>query len=152
MKKTMTTAFGKEVFLLGCDADESYLWLEAPSWDCGWYWGIGYVETYTNNKNPHLAKDISSHTHFDSKFAKLDDWMQLDSPFTEDEKYLIYELMTELYTLKKTASILYVGGAHITSKNKALRQFEADNTKEYERINKIVIPAIWEELRAILTD
>jgi hypothetical protein len=64
MNKKQSHAFGKDIYLLGKTTDGELIWLEAPSWDCGWYWGFGYVETYTNNRRPDLAKDISSHSHF----------------------------------------------------------------------------------------
>ena len=37
-------------YLLGRDEEGINYWLEEPSWDCGWYWGFGYVETYTTNE------------------------------------------------------------------------------------------------------
>ena len=52
MKKEKRFAFGKNIYLLGSDKDGVKYWLEEASWDCGWYWGFGYVETYTNNSNP----------------------------------------------------------------------------------------------------
>jgi hypothetical protein len=68
IKKEQNFAFGKDVFLLGQDKEGIKYWLEAPKFDCGWYWGFGYVETYTNNDNPGKAKDINSHQHIDSSF------------------------------------------------------------------------------------
>ena len=68
MKKQTTIAFNKKIYLLGADAEGTKYWLEAPSWDCGWYFGFGYVETYTNNNCPSKAADINSHQHFDSLF------------------------------------------------------------------------------------
>ena len=56
--------FGKEIYLIGKDSDGIKIFLEEPSWDCGWYWGWGYLETYTNNRNIAASKDIDSHTHF----------------------------------------------------------------------------------------
>ena len=56
--------FGKMVYLVGINQHNEKVFLEAPSWDCGWYWGFGYLETYTNNRNIQGSKDISSHSHF----------------------------------------------------------------------------------------
>jgi len=72
MKKTKKHAFGKDVYLLGKDKHGIYYWLESPKWDCGWYWGFGYIETYTNNKQPQLAKDINSHEHANNFMSELD--------------------------------------------------------------------------------
>ena len=63
--KKQSKAFGKDIYLLGEDQDGTKYWLEAPHFDCGWYWGFGYIETYTNNRRPDLAKDIASHQHID---------------------------------------------------------------------------------------
>ena len=68
MEKKTSKAFGKKVWLLGQDKDGINYWLEEPSWDCGWYYGFGFVETYTHNTRPDLARDINSHQHFDSLF------------------------------------------------------------------------------------
>ena len=68
MKKQKNHAFGKDIYLLGKDNGDTLYWLEAGSWDCKWYWGFGYVETYTNNNHPSRSRDISSHQHFDSLF------------------------------------------------------------------------------------
>lgn len=70
MKKQITHAFNKQIYLLGKNKHNKLVWLEEPSWDCDWYWGFGYMETYTNNTNPSKARDISSHTHLTLKFYK----------------------------------------------------------------------------------
>ena len=69
MEKQTLTIFGKKNYLLGTDQNGRKLFLVAPSWDCGWYWGFGYIETYTNNRHPERSKDIASHNHFDSLFG-----------------------------------------------------------------------------------
>lgn len=63
--KKKSKAFGKDVYLLGT-IDGKMQWLEAPSWDCGWYWGFGYVEEYTQHERPCRSRDKVSHTHIDS--------------------------------------------------------------------------------------
>ena len=76
--------------------------------------------------------------------------MDLESPFSKDEKYQIYELMKQLYTLRHYADMMYLGGAHITERVNALKSFEDSNKAEYNRINQILIPKVWDELKAIL--
>ena len=151
MNKKTGKAFGKKIFLLGEDKEGTYYWLEEGSWDCDWYWGIGYVETYTNNEYPWKSKDISMHTHFDSLFKTFDDFANFfeETPFSEDEVYLIYEFMCSLYTARKYSDFIHCGGAHITSNpcNDIIK-----NEKEYERINKEVIPALLKELYKVLSE
>lgn len=115
MQKKVSLAFNKKIYLLGCNEYGTNYWLEAPSWDCGWYWGFGYVETYTNNTNPSIAKDIQSHEHIDSSFLKdsFNDIEQrsniYDSPklktktFTRDEGLELTTLFKEFYRLKDIA-------------------------------------------------
>ena len=67
LKKKTINKFGKH-YLLGVNKDGKHVYLEEPSWDCGWYWGFGYLHGYTNDKAPELSRDISFHTHFDSMF------------------------------------------------------------------------------------
>ena len=65
LAKKQSKAFGKDIYLLGEDQDGIKYWLQSPSFDCGWYWGFGYIMTYTNNRRPDLAKDIDSHQHIE---------------------------------------------------------------------------------------
>ena len=56
MKQTQTTPqtlpnYPKSIFI-GINNDEK-IYLSAPSWDCGWYWGFGYL----GNKNCHYHVD-----------------------------------------------------------------------------------------------
>ena len=112
-KKIINNVFGKNIYLLGQDKDGINYWLESPSWDCAWYWGFGYVETYTNNRNPAKAKDITLHTHLDSVMTldmpgKLPLWKKdgytpiHTSVFTNNvERLQFKQLVIEFYGLKK---------------------------------------------------
>lgn len=154
MKKEKTKAFGKDIFLLGKDKEGTKYWLEAASWDCGWYWGFGYVETYTNNNCPHIAKDIESHQHFDGLFFNknkngYDAFKEFFAEYTITDKELwkLLELMKTFYALKETAEVLSRGGAHYTS-NPCSEIIK--NDAEVNRINKTVLPAIFNEIYNIL--
>jgi hypothetical protein len=46
LSKRKSHAFGKDIYLIGKDKSGTNYWLESPSWDCDWYWGFGYIETY----------------------------------------------------------------------------------------------------------
>ena len=149
---------GKEYFFLGLDEYGKKQYLELATFDCGWYLGIGCIETFTNNSKPHLSRDIASLTHWDSMFEKaqregfyhIDAFNHLfvESPFSEKEKWTILELMASLYTAHKYAEMLYSHGAHITTNpcGKIIT-----NGIEYRRINEIVIPKMLEALYKILT-
>ena len=155
MKKKVTTAFGKNVYLLGKDKDEVFYWLEEAEWDCDWYWGGGYIETYTNNKNPQQSKDINSHSHFDCMFFNSNkngfdafkDFF-IETPFSDKEIWRICELMKSFYIARRYADMLHIGGANYTA-NPAKETIT--NKSEWERINKIVIPEILKHLYETLS-
>ena len=154
MKKQIITVFGKDYYLLGADASGTKYYLQKAKFDCGWYWGGGYVETFTNNRNPEKSRDISSHQHFDSlifnrKKNGFDNFREIfvNNPFTDKEIWTICELMKTFYIMREYSDCIYRGGAHYTS-NPAKDTIKNDN--EYKRINEIVIPELWEKLHSIL--
>ena len=142
---------GREYFYLGTDSDGQKNYLEKHHFDCGWYWGIGYIETFTNNRNPEKSRDISSYTHFDTQILKGDAYDNFikkfeSNPFNDREIWLIIELMKTLYNLRNYSDMIYRGGSYYTSNPvKCIK-----NKSEYNRINKIVIPAVNRELYKIL--
>ena len=117
------------------------IYLTAPSWDCGWYWGFGYL----GNKDCHyhvdsMEKDVPFYEKFEKHFG---------STFIvrPSQKYLIAELFKTFYSLKETAEVLGRGGSHITS-NPCKEIIK--NESEVKRINEIVLPAIFDEIYKIL--
>ena len=146
MKKQTTIAFNKKIYLLGKDAEGTKYWLEAPSWDCDWYWGFGYVETYTNNNYPNRSRDINSHQHFDSLFlndTKVDAFTAFKEFFKEttlDQKeiMLLINYMDSFYKLKTVAKTLGVGYPNMT-----------ETAKE---INEKILPAIFKQIDILLSD
>ena len=154
MNKKVCKAFGKKIYLLGKDKEGIWYWLEEASWDCDWYWGFGYVETYTNNKNPERSRDINSHQHFDGLFLKgskmckdmFDEFFN-ETPLNDSEKWKLLELMQTIYTLKEYSEVMYRGGSNIT--NNPIKEV-IKNQEEYKRINKIVLPQLFEEVYKIL--
>lgn len=157
MKKKMTRAFGKEIYLLGRDDKGVNYWLEEASWDCDWYWGFGYVETYTNNDYPERSRDISSHQHFDGLFLEQlsglpESWREFfkgGTPFSDNELWTLAELMKTAYALKGVAGIYHRGGSHIT-KNPCKQALQ--NAAKAEEINQTILPAIFEAIKGILMD
>lgn len=134
LKKRESGAFGRKVYLLGIDQNDRYLWLEEPRWDCGWYWGFGYVEEYTNHKQPQLSKDVRCHTHWDS-IHKDNASPFKQTTFTTQEYDELKNLFEQFYTNRKLAD-----------------SFHQTNEAEYNRLNKAVIPKITANIINILTD
>lgn len=157
MKKQTTNAFNKKIYLLGTDAEGIKYWLEAPSWDCGWYWGFGYVETYTNNSNPSRARDISSHQHFDSLFLNNSTKCAFDAfneffketTLSKEEIWTLVDYLTSFYRLRETAETLRYGHSHQTERAKLS---EVQNCEMAEEINKKILPAIFEKIDKLLSE
>ena len=154
MEKEKRSAFGKEIYLLGSDENGTKYWLEEASWDCDWYWGFGYIETYTNNNCPERSRDINSHEHYDTKILKNgvcpDDFKKIfkNTPLNNNEIWKLNELMETFYTLKKTSALYYRGSSNIT-KNDLSSSIKNDD--EYKRINKEIMPKLFEEVYKILS-
>jgi len=154
--KTKSHAFGKDVYYLGKGKDGDYYWLEESKFDCGWYWGLRYVETYEQNRLPEKARDISSHSHFDSMFfnQKHDAHTEFkaffeSTPLSDKEIWTLCELMKSAYIFREYSDTIYRGGAHYTNNPCA---DIIKNNDEYDRINKIVLPAIFEEIYKLFSE
>ena len=155
MQKRKSHTFGKDIYLLGQDADGINYWLEEATWDCDWYWGGGYVETYTNNNYPSMSRDINSHQHFDGLFFNrnkngFDAFKEFfaETPFTDEEIWTICELMKSFYIVRRYSDMALHGSAGYTT-NPSKREIR--NYDEYKRINEIVIPDIMKNLYTILS-
>lgn len=158
LKKQKNRAFGKDIYLLGKDKEGVKYWLEAAKWDCNWYYGFGYIKTYTNNKNPSLARDVESHQHFDSLFLKSNIYDSfkdffVETPLNNDEIWTLLGYMKEFYILKEYSELLYSGN-HITSKAKNIKEEknESENKKEYKRINEQLLPELFNKIYKLLEE
>lgn len=149
MKKQTLTIFGKKNYLLGTDKNGRKLFLVEPSWDCGWYWGFGYIETYTNNSHPERSRDIASHSHFDSLFGTncnlYDGFKKIikDSTLSDSELWQLCDYMKTYYCLRETAEVLGRGYSYYTEKAK----LDIVKDEAYaERINKVVLPELFKHI------
>jgi len=152
----MHTLSNYEKVLIGVNAGQK-IYLSPPSWDCGWYWGFGYL----GNKNCHYHVDgLTTHEWYDTEkgcfrserlnmfdgFRKhFGDSFQI----TNADLWTLCELFETFYTLKKTAEVLGRGGAHYTT-NPACDLIK--NPAEVVRINEIVLPQIFEEIYRVLNN
>jgi len=160
LPKTKTQAFfpnGKDVYLIGRDQYRELIWLEAAEWSCGWYWSFGNVEVYTNQANPIFAKDITSHSHWkgflnkedsDGKYLHHINQVLKETVLSESESWKLSDLMQSFYTLQECAEVTGRGGSHLTTTDNP----EAIKDKDMaERINKVLLPALFQEVYKILT-
>jgi hypothetical protein len=168
IKKQKDNAFSKEIYLLGIDSDGVKYWLEAPTWDCGWCWGFGYVETFTNNNHPSRSKDIDSHQHIKSSFLGEQDYYDsekgcfrkgdyisniFDSPklaaktFTKDEGWELTELFNQFYFLQDAAENF--GRGKCNTADTSIKSWK-DEVLTY-KINKELIPMVTARILEILS-
>jgi hypothetical protein len=131
--------YGKKTYIGTVDNEKIYL--SAPSWDCGWYWGFGYL----GNQNCHyhvdgMSKGKNLYDAFRHHFGN-------SLIVRESDLWQFAELFSSFYALKKTAEVLGRGGSHFTGnpcKDIIINKVEVD------RINNIVLPAIFDEIYKIL--
>lgn len=121
-----------------CISEGVFYSLELPKWDCGWYWGFGYIG------NSRL------HTHFDIEFLEnngIDKFLASESGLTVHERYLILDLFSSFYKFKEIAQIYYLGNSHISAKPALNLKDEV----QYENINRVIIPKIMDEIINIIS-
>lgn len=148
MKKEIKKVFGHNYYLLGKRKEDGQkVWLEEGHFDCGWYYGLGYVEIFNKNYT-----DIEEHTHFDCLFLtnkiydSFVDYFQ-ETTLNDKEIWKLLENMKALYTIRDYSDLLHLGGAHITQNdNKEIIK----NDAEYKRINDVVIPTLLNEVYKIV--
>lgn len=145
-------------YLLGVK-DNQWIYLEKPSWDCGWYWGFGYLHYHTRN-----TRTWNTHTHFDSVFFDYSryaekEWNDKTSydrlrsferlTLTEKEMWKLLDYMKTFYTLKEAAGVFGRGGSHYTS-NANLNIIK--NVDIAEHINKVMLPALFDKIDKLFTE
>lgn len=152
MQKKTIQVFGQTYYLLGKDKDGINYWLEKESWDCGWYWGFGYIETFTNNRQPTRSIDISSHQHFDGLFMNRNmeeafHELLVETPFTKDEVYELCDYMKTFYTLREVAELFKHGYSHQTER---ARIESLKDNDQYDLVNKQWLPEVFKRVHQIV--
>lgn len=149
IKKEVKRIFGKNNYLLGIKNNVK-VWLEEAGWDCGWYWGFGYIKEYNKRYT-----DINSHTHF-SKFFNGEHIEGFKKQFDgvtlcDADLWKLFEYMKQFYVLREYADTLCQDGANYTTVDN-LKKHKAENIAEYERINKILLPEIFKKIYSLLSE
>ena len=150
MKKQVIEKFGKKYYLLGTrKEDDKKVWLEQASFDCDWYWGIGYIEIFNHNYT-----DIDEHTHFNTLFLNSYDTFKdyfKEITIENNEIWQLLEFMTTIYQLRNFSDTIYLKGSHITNNNTEELLFNEDIYKKmYDNINNEDIPKLLEQVYKML--
>jgi hypothetical protein len=120
------------------------LWLEKHTWDCGWYWGFGYI----GNKNLHTHAEI----FIEELLWKNADEVFEKTKFNNNDFWVFKDLLKQAYSLKKTAEI-YIHGGHCLEKEGV-----TDIIKSEEKAKTInddletVLDTMWKFLKDILNE
>lgn len=133
------------------------IYLSSPSWDCGWYWGFGYLGNRDCHYHINGLKKSKKYNHdkkvWEYEFFNLYDGLKNhfgnSLQVRESHLWKFAELFETFYSLKKTAEILGRGGSHLTSN--PCKDIIV-NKEEVNRINEIVLPAIFDEIHNILVE
>jgi len=143
-KKTKERKRDKQMkkILLGTSIEDGKLYLTKHSWDCGWYWGFGYI----GNAN--------LHTHFDGTFLNGENiWKSPKELFkstaiTDKLWWELKDLFVQAYALKKVAEVYHYGGhCTITENTKAILSTEKEAIINADL--EIILNKIWEVASSI---
>ena len=124
--------------------DRHACYLSAPSWDCDWYWGIGYLgHRYVHFHLDGVQKEHNTNM-FDALRAEFGDTLTIKD---DSDLWTFCELFETAYALKQTAEVLGRGSSNYTTKP---CEWIIKNKAEADRINDIVLPAIFDAIENIL--
>ena len=90
---------------LGNTTEYGRLYLSKHSWDCGWYWGFGYI----GNSRLHMHIDSLINGEYDVN--KIFDG---STGITQDQWWIIRDLFRQAYALKAAAEVYQYGGHQTT--------------------------------------
>jgi len=122
------------------------IYLKNPSWDCNWYWSLGYL----GNKNRHYhLKDYAAGRNINMHEALKEDYDLCPSLMNDKNLCTFCELFLSAYTMKKAAEVFGRGGSHMSS-NPASEAIK--NESIVRDINERVLPAIFAEIDKLFTD
>jgi hypothetical protein len=125
--------------LLGIDLDNEKIYLTKHTWDCDWYWGMGYLGN--NNMHYHFEE------YLDGKHFNISDVFRL-TIITQNDWYKILEYFKQAYALKEAYEVYYRGGAHITSVDNGIQKDREIAAKIAADMEKI-LDAVWEYIGSL---
>ena len=165
LKKEIKVKGNKKMYLLGTNEEGKKLWLIEAEWQCHWYWGFGYVQSFSRG-------DIETHNHIDSSFMGVHEvWdtnkmefvktdyihniydcpRLVETTFTKEEGWQLSELFTQFYKFKEVARILHNGCAGLTTLLDYLKVEYPNREEHLKDINENILPQIFDKVYTILS-
>lgn len=117
------------------------VYLTLPTWDCDRYWSFGYLG---NRKWHYHLKSFANGRNISMYDALSTDYDLV--PALKAKLWVFCELTHTAYTLREAAEVLWRGGSHVTN-NPCANVIK--NPAEVERINKVVLPAVFAKIQEI---
>ena len=130
--------------------DGELIFLYKHTWDCDWYWGMGYI----GNRNLHthissLINEKNSKGNYPSTEIK-DIFEQCE--LTQKQWWVVRDLFIQAYALKEVAEVYHYGGHQTTLKGVT----DIINSKEKEnQCNadlKIILDTVWEYINTSIKE
>lgn len=113
------------------------------------------MQSFTQNYSPENAKDIETHTHFDSLFLNggyIENYKVFFSggvTLEDEDIWRLMEAMKSAYIVSEYQQFLYRKGAHISSLPDEVKQI-ISNQNERVRLEKEVILALCKYAEGLL--
>lgn len=155
LEKKTIKVFGNKYYLLGISKDGRKIYMQEPEWQCNWYWGGLYLNSFTNNSNPERSRDLSAHFHFDSTFLNGPDCSKdmfknyfKETVLTDNEIWELCDYMQTFYTLKSVAELFKCGYSHQTERAKIEK---VQSETQYDLVNKVWLPEVFKRIETLLT-
>lgn len=134
MQPTLLKYYPKKV-LLGVTEDAEPIYLYRPSWDCGWYWGFGYI----GNDELHTHLNCLGDSHMFNNIKRFLPTLEM----SDKDLWVFCEVAQTVYTLRQMADLLHTGGSRIT-RNPC--QALLKKPEWYTHINYELIPKLIDEM------
>ena len=161
-KKMIKLIDGKDkVFFGKRKSDGAMISMDKPVFDCGWYWGFGYLG---NSREHYHLSGYQSVDHFltladgsyksftEKRNINMYDALITDYDLSEAIKKDLWqfcELVTTIYTLKAIAETHSRGGSHFTTNN--CQDILKDN-ELYKKYTFDLIPKVCQELWNLISN
>ncbi len=138
--KKLKTTSSKDMFLLGVTKDKARIYLERGSWDCSWYYGFGYIETFDPQHSAHSHfSGFNEDRNQDLRSAFLEFFKGGQLTITAKESWTLCELMNSFKILSETASMYHNGGGSGLTTNPVIEENNTIRKTVLEDIRKIIV-------------
>jgi hypothetical protein len=150
--KKIETGFTRAIFLGKLHGEDVFL--APPSWDCGWYWGFGYIR----NRNLHThynclcLKKLEKY-NYKKQVYELTDFIHIleqnpnfQTTLSRSKQWQLSDYMKSFYALKEASEVLGRGSSHYTGQvNTSIK-----NTSMSRKIDSVILPKLFNDIYLLL--